>query len=79
MFKRLKTAWKLSKTPEVGILAMMEAKQKALDDAEKAIRENTASIGDGNAVFFGEPDEKEELEYERELEGTLPWYKRILR
>lgn len=34
--------------------------------------------GDGNAAFFGEPTENEELDHQRELDGSLPWYKRIL-
>lgn len=73
MIKRLKQAWKLSKEPEVSLLALMEKKQK------KAIEDDLSNMGDGQAVFFnGDPTPEETLAYERDQEGTLPWYKRLM-
>lgn len=36
-------------------------------------------VGDGKAVFFGEPSDEEFKEFERKEQGMDKWYKRILR
>lgn len=33
--------------------------------------------GDGKAVFFGEGTEEEYKQFQKEEDGTAPWYKRI--
>lgn len=53
---------------------LVYAEDEAAVKIEKAPEE-----GDGKAVFIGEPTQAEELDFKREQEGTLPWYKRILR
>lgn len=44
----------------------------------KVLDEEVHEKGDGKATFFGDPTPAEELQYQRELEGTDKWYKRIL-
>lgn len=78
MFKRLKNAWKIAKdNDQKSVVDMIAWKQKQLDEAMAAIRENEVSIGDGKAVFFGEPTPEDELEFEREKNGTKPWLDRL--
>lgn len=77
MFNRLKKAWALSKTPEVNILTMMDEKQKSIDLAVKAIEENKVLLGNGNAEFFRDPTAADELEHEREMDGTKSWLDRL--
>lgn len=79
MFKRLKTAWKISKTSEGSVLDLIDYNQKLVDERKKMIEQNSKSIGDGKAEFFGDPTPTEELEFERQEKGTDKWYKRILK
>lgn len=52
---------------------------KVLEDltAEQLAVVPDANEGDGKAVFFGEPTEKELLDFQREEDGTKPWYDRL--
>lgn len=78
MFKRLKTAWKISKTSEGSVLDLIEHNQRLVDEKKKMFEQNSISIGDGKAEFFGTPTPEEELQFERQEKGTDKWYKRIL-
>jgi len=69
MFKRIKRLINLSKKDP-----------KALAVLESLSPEQLAHVpdnNDGKAVFFGEPTLKEEQEFQREQEGTKPWYDRL--
>lgn len=54
MFKRIKRAWELSKTPE---------------DKQEAVAERLLAEGDGKAEFLGEGTHEEYEEQEREKKG----------
>lgn len=83
MFKRIKKAlkiWEASKQPEVLIFDS----RKITPEQMQFLQEGNAFVipkeevkGDGKAEFFGEPTPEEMIDYQRELDGTLPWYKRI--
>lgn len=79
MFKRIKTAWKLSKYPNAIYIpteALTSKDPRVF--IEDIVQANPSLIeGDGNAAFFGDPTEQEQLDHQRELDGTLPWYKRL--
>lgn len=69
MLKRIKQLWTLSRKDP-----------KALEILEALTPEQIEIIPeapDGKAVFFAEPTPEEQLKFEREEEGTLPWYERI--
>lgn len=58
---------------------MSKKDPKALDaltteDIEKL---PDAEIGNGNAAFFGEPTEEEQLDFEREERGEKGWFDRL--
>lgn len=77
---RIKRAWALSKLPNAIVFdesKLSDDQLKALQNSGGVVQLPQEPIGDGNAVFFGEPTEKEELEHQRELEGTDKWYKRL--
>lgn len=71
MLKRIKRMWQLSKKDPkaLAVLENLSEEQLALVPDEE--------IGDGKAVFFGEPTDKDYEEFKREEEGTAPWYKRL--
>jgi len=80
MFKRIRKAWKISKQLEdiVDDVAIdIELPEGGLRKGKLDLKV-IEPLGDGKAVFFsGEPTPEEELEYQREQAGTLPWYKRL--
>lgn len=84
MLKRLIKAYRLVREAEKrspdGIVVLSKS---TLTPEQLAAIEQPGKIkaveGDGKAEFFGEPTPAEELEFQREQDGTLPWYKRILK
>lgn len=71
MLQRIKRLWLLSKKDPkaLEILESLKPEQLAvIPDAE---------IGDGKAVFFGEPTPEDQLEHEREEKGMKPWFDRL--
>lgn len=87
MFKRIRKAWYLAgekeqtldllkKAIDDGVIAWAQKTDDAFINTAKLLLEKPVE-GDGKAEFFSEPTPEEELEYQREQAGTLPWYKRI--
>lgn len=77
MFSRIRRAWKIAGMSDVAVVdksLLSEKESEALSEAPGVVE---TPIGDGNAEFFGDPTAKDELEHQREEDGTAPWYKRI--
>lgn len=77
---RIKRAWALSKLPNAVVFdesKLSDEQLETLKNSGGVVQLPQEPIGDGNAVFFGDPTEEEELQHKRELEGTDKWYKRI--
>ncbi len=82
MLKRIKTVWSLGKLAEKKLNG--RPFEKLSDSELNEMSDTLASmqkedLGDGKAEFFGEPTRQDEIEFEREENGTLPWYKRLTR
>lgn len=80
MFKRIKRAWILSRHPDAVYVPTAALSREDMDKVKPGdvLQISSADIEpDGKAEFFGEPTEKELLDFRREQEGTLPWYRRL--
>lgn len=77
MLNRLRNAWRIAGMADA---IVVDRASLSSGEEEKALKEPGAVVtplGDGGAVFFGEPTEKERLDHERSEAGTLPWYERL--
>lgn len=85
MIKRIKRAlkiWKAAKHQDV-----LVSKEKLTDEQLQEVAKllpggeivKAGPLGDGKAVFFGEPTPEEQLEFEREERGEKKWYDRLKR
>ncbi len=77
---RIKKAWALSKVGEVIYFdpsKLNEQQLKELKESGGVVQLPTEPIGDGDAVFIGEPTEEEQKDFEREERGEKGWYDRL--
>jgi len=78
ILNRIKKAWALSKMEDVIYIPKKSFTEEELEIISKA-KGTIIPVDDLNdkAEFFSEPTRQDEIEYERDQNGTLPWYKRI--
>lgn len=70
MLKRIKNAWKLSQIPGIAEADEITLRKSGLDRTVVVARA-AESVGDGQAVFFGEGTEEEFKDQENKDKGLL--------
>jgi len=77
MFNKIKKAWVIANQSEELINSLKKAIDENAESRNFAPIFNPKELNDGKAEFFGEPTEQDILDHERELNGSLAWYKRL--